>query len=950
MSKTNKKENIRKNAFYGFIANLNPFGKENIGSLDLGDSPSGFFAGAVMKAISVVIIPVLLWPLVILDFVYKILCLTGIDKLLQTISKGLSKTKFGRNILGMDGFKKDPEELLEWLNTKGKTFNHFQVDFDRLEEYKKQEFSPKKHKHMHIPSPANMERGVYFNDRLPNGKEKTWLLESLYANPTLLADAYRKTEGRSLIMGALLTIPLTFLLIHVFSGLIGISYETAESWGPYGAYSTFSLFTFLKASIVSLIGIAICLIPLAYIPRIARGQHDVLARSEMIQEIRNQLREVGGLEASKMSETEYEKNLGEYPVFSETRTKQLLEYKRIYDNGEAMIEVHHDDGTARSRGVQFGYEKGTKMLMAVSELCQNSYGSGVIGAGKTRTLLKPKFRATVRGFKKAGLPLQGMGLDGKADLHHDLKQILIEEGVSTDNFLMLGVKEGQYGLDVFADAPVDLIMSRIQATVKGEPDPHFDVLAISLMRSILTIARAADQMEIGVKYYEETGGCTMSSPAFVKNCANSEEMLNKLITDMLDEFDKDPALRRALYDTSLRSAIDGIVIDWTNSLKAEEMAMGIVSCVSKYLGPFLNNGKIRENFGEGRKGHGFLDMSAVFNGYFVFSDIPDSLYGDTARVINSFARSDLFERATTRQVEYSAIGKDPMSEPVMIIIDEHGAMCSSGVSSSSDQGALNQSRSKGIVFDSYTQSRESFEMVIGKAQTDNMTQQMISRFWLPINSEADARWMQSSMAHHSRITTTVSGVFATEGAREVVAGGVIKMPTEEVQMLSIASNMGLPSGIAHHKKDVVVYKHGKNTGKWFFELPGYPGKLFDFSLSTDYISNISSKREIDRQLNIGLEFIQKTRFGDVYGKPHAENNNVLGYIKQKVSLNQESQKEINEMEKSERENGFEKASLFTTDDFFDGGRFHAIASIPQFGLTHRCRIELGYERDLQATS
>lgn len=919
----------------GFTANLRSSNDAN-----------AVVAGLVLNLIGPLVIRVLLWPFWILDLAYKTLCRVGFDKLLFKITNALSKTKVGEKFLGMDGFKEDPVRLLAWLKEKGKNSGMFQTDFDRIGEYRKEEYPPEKHKHMHISSPANLERGVYYYDRLPCGKDKTWALESFYANPTLLADAYKKTAGRSLLMGFLLTVPLTFLLIHVFSGLIGISYETAESWGSYGAYSTIAPFKFMGSSIVSLIALAICLLPLLYVPRISRNQHDVQAREEMIQEIRHQLRVTGGLEASKMSETEYENNLGGYPVFSSSRKKQLLEYRRVYEGGEAMVEVHYDDGTGRTRGVQLSYEKGTKMLMCVSELCQNLYGSGVIGSGKTRTLLKPLFRAMIKAFKKQGLPLQGMGLDGKADLHHDLKEILIEEGVSTDNFLMMGVEEGEYGLDVFADAPVDLIMSRIQATVKGEPDPHFDVLAISLMRSILTIARAADQMEVGVKYYEETGGCTMASPAFVKNCANSEEMLTGLISEMLEEFDRDPALRRALYDTSLRTAIDGIVLDWKSALKAEEMAMGIVSCVNKYLGPFLNNGRIRESFGEGRKGPGIMNMGYCFKGFYVFSNIPDSIYGEAARVINSFARSDLFERATTRQVEYSALGKDPMAEPVMIIIDEHGAMCSSGVSTSSDQGALNQSRSKGIVFNAYTQSRESYEMVIGKAQTDNMTQQMISRFWLPMNSEADARWLQTSMGHYSKISTSVDGVYPTEGARELVKGGVMRLPSQEVRILSKTSKIGLPTGIAHYEKAEVIYKYGRDTEKHFFELSGYSGKMFEFNRSSDYIDNISSREAINRQLDFGLTFAQGSRFGDFYGKPHSSNNSLATLLADKVKIGEESQKEIKELEKQERHHGIEKASLFTADDFFDGGRFHAIASIPQFGITHRCRIDLGYDPDM----
>lgn len=857
---------------------------------------TGNIINAVLGLFKALIVGIITFPAKIPILLHKLLCLMRLDAPIGMLTNKLRNTKVGHKLSGTEVDKTDPDALLAWLEEQGRKEGDIRVDFDRLPEYRESEFPRDKYEYMHIPTPANLERGIYFYDKLPNGKPKTWAIETHYANPALLASAYDKTAKKAATYAVACLFPVVLLCYYFLGGAIGIDATTTESWGSLGGVSSFAPLSLAWSLIVSLVVIAICVAPFLAVFRVERLVHDVIARSEFVSWIKVQMESLGSNVASKASISLYDTHKHEIEIFADTRKNQLNEYARVYNNGEAMVELHQDDGTARARGSLFGYEAGTKMMISISELCQNLYGSGAIGTGKTRTTLLPILRSMVKAFKENGLPIQGMFLDGKADLYHSVIKILKEEGLSTDNFKIIGVGDDEYGLDVFANAPVDLIMSRIQATVKGDPDPHFDVLAIDFMRNMLNITRVADILDVGIAYYEKTGG-TMSSPSFIRLCANSPQTTFDLVDTVLAELHADEALMRDLYDTNIQTAIEGILNDWSNYQKAQEMLSGVVSCVNKYLGPFVNNGKIRDKFGSGKKGPGYLDVGCAFNGDVIFSNIPDSVFGETSRVINSFARSDLFERATTRQVEYSKIGKDPMSEPVLVIIDEHGALVSSGVSTSTDQGALNQSRSKGIIFQAYTQSRESYEMLIGPKQTDNMTQQMLTRYYLPTKSEADIRWIADTMGSRYKISVQVEGVYPTEGAREMHNGCVMKEPYTSIDEAKKQSDFGFPVGLSLKGDDFTVYPSVEYKGSW--------EALTGSTLEGELVSSGDSEKAL-----------------------------------QVFSMNMQRQDRYADKEEKFKSDGLEILPLFTNDDFHESGRYYALVSAQQYGIEHRCRVAL----------
>jgi len=881
-----------------------------------------FVLGGAIKAVTTVIaLPVHM----LTTIPYYLVCKTGLDKQFDKVA----------NRIGFGKEKEDPVKLEAWARDLYKDSDNFRVNFERIDEYKEYLFDPKKFPSAHIPVPPNLERGVFHTGRVFNqDTTKDNFFSGLHFNPMLWADGYNKTKGRALAIGAAVCSAASLSLAWLFGAdLIDLNFTTSENWGHLGADYSFSFFETISTSFVSMIALAICALPLIFSKKVASSQHDILALNEVLIDIESQMMEYGGNMASKE-----EVSLGSIEgvratIDSQTLAKQRKEFWRQFNSGEPMIELSLDDGTARARGSLHGYEAGTRILISLSDLNQNMLITGKIGSGKTTGGGLPAFNNITKAFAKAGYPIQGFGLDGKATIYHRLIKILEMLGISTDLFIPIGVDEGQYGIPIFHGLSVEKCIDILASTTKGDADPFFVPSALSQIERVLRIAKAYHQTPMGVKYEIETGGCTVDSPEWVKRMCNNPDALYAAITELTDCLENNEALRYSLFEPSLKSAIDGCLEDWKNMLKAEETASSVISTINVFLKDFVSNGRILERFGQGRVGPMYKDLSLCLNGYFFFSALADTEFGEAARKINIFARSRLYNLITLREIEYRKIGKNPQSEPVMVFIDEHHLMASSGTTGLSDASILNISRSMGMVFIGLTQSNDAYETVLGKMQTENMIQQMLTRFFLPTKSASDARWMEQNCGTSFRLGTYIDGVASTEGYRELAQGGLMTEPRTSIQRVSTCTPLGMPRTVKLVEKKAANSRNMRHNA--IFELPGYPWKSFSFDSGVDYITVINTPVGMHNTIVRAYERERKLQFGATFGVIRTAKDE-YEEIPELVKLDAS---EANNELKS-RSEGIERVPLFTNDDLIVTGNYKAVTSIPQYGIEHWCRMDL----------
>ncbi|MGM3218217.1 hypothetical protein ACSQ5K_26600 [Pseudomonas sp. PhalM4] len=845
---------------------------------------------------------------------YWIACKTGLDKQLDKLA---TKIGFGDE-------RSDPVKLEKWIRDLYADSDDYQVNFNLRDQYKAAVFDPAQFPAAHIPVPANLERGVLHFGRVHNGtmRKDRWL-SGQHFNPKLLADAYYKTRGRALLIGGMTCLTASAVILFMLKDFIGFEWATQESWGSLGVANSLSLWAVISSAVPSLLAIAISALPLLAAKRVAKKEHDLMALNETMIDIESQLAAYGANEASKeeISLSGVEGSMAS--VHSHILAKQRTEFWRVHEAGDPMIYFNKDDGTARARGALHGYEPGTPILITLSDLNQNLLVTGKIGSGKTTGFALPVFDRIIDSFQKAGFPIQGFGLDGKATLYHSLMRILKKRGMSSDRFIPIGVEEGQYGIPIFHGLSVEKCIDILRSTAKGDADPFFVPSALSQIERVLRIAKAYHQTPMGVQYEIESGGCTVDSPEWVKRLSNNPDILYKTITELTECLEGNENLRYALYDPSLKSAIDGCLEDWRNMLSAAETASSVISTINVFLQDFTSNGKILERFGQGRVGPMYKDLALCLEGYYFFSALADTEFGEAARKINIFARSRLYNLITLREIRYKRDGKNPQREPVLVMIDEHHAMVSSGTTGLSDASIMNISRSMGLIFCGMTQSRDAYETVLGKVQTENMTQQMLNRVMLPSKSDADLKWMADNFGTGYRLSTFIDGVAASEGHREMINGGVMRTPRTTISELSRFTPLGMPRTVTAVDKKLINRAEG---GKGFFSVLGFFGKRFQFGSGVQYIDFINSEKAVASARYEALMRRHSFKFGEALGQLPDSNIRPSG---------QEA-----DIEARGRAEGIERTPLFVGNDHIIGGNSRAIISVQQFGNEHCARVEL----------
>lgn len=831
--------------------------------------------------------------------------------------------------------KTDPVKLEEWARGLYADSKDFRVNFNLKEQYKNYLFDPKKFPGAHIPVPPNLERGVLHYGKLHNeGTTKDGWFTGLHFNPEIWADAYQKTRGRALIVGGVTAVTATAALYYALSHYAGFSldanaFTSQETWGSLGAASTWSIWNTAKTigtSLLNLVIVSPSIIPLFFIKKLSSKIHDVMAVNETLIDIEEQVASYGGNEASKEEVSLFGQEGANAITNSKTLESQRREFWRVYNKGEPMIYFNKDDGTAQARGSFHGYEAGTGMWISLSDLNQNVLGTGKIGSGKTTSVGLPLFDRILEAFLKSGYPVQGFGLDGKATIYHKLMKILKKRGMSGDRFIPIGVDEGHYGIPIFHGLSVEKCIDILEKTIKGDADPFFVPSALSQIQRVLVIAKAYHQTPLGVDYEIESGGCTVDSPEWVKRLCNNPDILYGVITELTDCLKNNEALRYALYESSLKSAIDGCLEDWRNMLASTETASSVVSTINVFLKDFTSNGKILERFGQGRVGPMYKDLSLCLNGYFFFSALADTEYGEAARKINIFARSRLFNLITLREIKYKLVDKDPQEEPVVVFIDEHHLMASSGTTGLSDASIMNISRSMGLVFIAMTQSTDAYETVLGKIQTENMVQQQVNRVYLPSSSEALGKAMAESSGTGYRLGAISEGIYATEGSRELMNGGVIKKPRTSISELSAYTPLGLPSTVTSVDRKLMDKSSAETHS---FSIFGYFGNRFKLGSGVQYVDKINSPAYIAEARRVARMRRHEFKFGESLGAiPNRE-----------IRLNKELSASEASAEASGRSDGIERVPLFTNNDLISTGNFRAIQQFQQFGIQHICRVE-----------
>lgn len=832
--------------------------------------------------------------------------------------------------VGVLSQKTDPVFVENWVRNLYKDSDNFQLNFNRINEYREYLLPKNKFPGAWIPVPENLERGFLLYGKLMDGKtEKTFLFSALHMNPSLLASAYRATAEQAIASGIFMCLCMSGFLYWLLGDLVGLTMTQQENWGALGSTSFFSFSNFLVTAPVSLVAIALIASPFLLALRIMRAEHDVLAFNEAMCDIERQIKYYGGDEAAREEVSVSNIEIADYQKFSEIRAEQLNNFWRVVKSGQPLIKSMVDDGTARERGMPHGLEAGTQTYIALEEKCMNTCATGMIGSGKTTKHAIPDFENTLIALNEKGCETMGLGLDGKAEIHESFTKILERNGFDKSRFVKIGVKDGEFGCNLFEGISTETIMGILPGTQPAIKRDFWSLEALAHIQDAVNVAKAYDLTPMGVQYEIDNGGATANSPQFVKRLCVDAEYLYKIIQELLDYFKENERARAALYTTTLKNSIEECLVVWRGHLKAEEMVKGIIAVINKYLSPFTKIGSICDRFGSGKRNGANKDPALMLNGYFFFVTLDTSEFPDAARVIMTFIRSRLYHELKMRSIRYKVLGKKPQAEPVIVIVDEHHLLASNGEEGISDVSFFNVSRSMGLCFTAMTQSTDAYVNALGVLETENMTQNFVSRIMLPNTSVKDQEYMAKEFGTYTRMNVA-NGVFPTEGSRELKNGGVITKPRTEIRKTTYLSPMGMPQNISTISDELTD------------ELEkGVPLLRLPFSMSSRtvvpghaYMSLINAPKTMESHRNSRIRYTTLSLFGG------HDARSVMSLIDGEPATAPTPGKDELELEAKARFDGITEVPLFTNDDFIHAGSSYAIARIPQYGLQYSLRAKL----------
>lgn len=827
--------------------------------------------------------------------------------------------------------KGDPVYTENWIRNLYKDSDNFMINFNLINEYREFKYPKDKFPGAWIPVPPNLERGVFWKGKMLNGEDsKVSFLSSVHWNPSLLASAYRATAAQAIAASLFMCGAVSVFLWVVLADMISLHFKSYESWGSLGVEGFFSITNAIKTSSFSLICIAIMAMPALFFLRLARAEHDVIAHNETFADIERQLKHYGGDEAARDSVTLSHQELGGIHRFSEVRAGQLNNFWRVFNSKQPLVKTFVDDGTARERGMDHGLEAGTQILMSLEEKCTSTLVTGEPGSGKTTKFALPDFGNYLAAMIKYGMPIQGLGGDGKVSLHHKMKKMLIDINFDQSKFIEVGIDQGSFGCPMFHDMTPDALIGIIKDSQPLLKDDFFTIQARIQIRASIVIGKTVHLTPMGAQYEIDNNGETTDSPVFVQRLCNDPEFLYKTISDLTDYLKTNDRARKALYTKDLKIAFTRCLTSWKRYMASEEMVNGIIASVDTYLNPLTESGDICDRFGSGRFGADYKDPTLMLNGYFFFMTIDAGKNPGAARMIGGVLRARLFNAMRIRAVEFEKLGIPGWKSPVYVNIDEHHLLATGGVDGLSDTSIFNISRSMGLCFTGMTQSTDSYITSLGEVQTENMTQNMLTRVMLPTTSKRDQDYIATTFG--TRYVLTVDhGVFPTEGARELKNGGVMTVPRTEIRKVTSISPMGMPESMKKVSRDLV---EDNEKSLPTIAIP-FSSDAFIPGCGHPFLELIGAHKTMDKHRDARIRF---SAMGFLFGS--YDSRPLLSLLDKEGENDPEAEKFELAAEQTSRMDGISKEPLFSQDDFLQSGTAYAIIRTPHYGIDYALRSKL----------
>ena len=429
------------------------------------------------------------------------------------------------------------------------------------------------------------------------------------------------------------------------------------------------------------------------------------------------------------------------------KTKEsVVRWKNRYEQREIEEEVWHnqimlattfDDtplikiGTATGlmgyRGALSSPSKGADIMISLADMGQGGVlVTGGTGEGKTRTVLKPIIKQ-ILDLRAKGYSISMFGIDGKAVLYHDIRNIAAEANLEA---AIIGCLEGEYGVDMMDGIEprlvADIISSIIRQSGGGKSEGGFwPDMASDMMRNVAILARAWELTNGGYNRILESNE-RIYSFLYLYRLASYDEMILEAVKDVNETMRNNRGRFKDIDMDELNDAIKHLIETWIPLVK--ETRMGIHANIQRALAPFQSSA-LRKSFATG--GAENLTTIAECWGRITAVNVSSIEYGIAGRIVTVMLKTLLMTQARKQELMDPSFGT---KHKLLFVADEYQDLITADTGSGglSDSNFWNVSRSSGVIGLIATQSITSLVQAVGSDAAENFVLQMRNKIFLRV--------------------------------------------------------------------------------------------------------------------------------------------------------------------------------------------------------------------------
>ncbi|MBY5453975.1 type IV secretion system DNA-binding domain-containing protein [Rhizobium leguminosarum] len=626
-------------------------------------------------------------------------------------------------------------------------------------------FPRHQHPALWLELPKDLQRGLLWDGKLPNGYDPAEL--SFYEmKESRLIELGGMAGRRALKITAILAAGVSALAFPAFLPVIN-ALPAFPSWavdtyafGAIGAWALQSaaMLVWTTATVVISNGWPLALLlPVFWYFAFIQGMQplwDSVSRNMRLPTIdalalwhSNATRRAEAYEAYNQLAVDVAERLGEYPVFP----------------------IGISTGAMAAAGVAGAPAKGTLVSIDGDSIKRHMIVFGDTGTGKTRLVLQPLFRRIViDAIWPAGHKAGAYITDGKGVLW---KELLPFCGRRADEVKVIGIEPGHYGIDLVKGMTPPQIAEALKGVGmqlggdSGGKDKFWVDKAAAIIKNTAWIALALDTDEEVRAAFARSENCRPYSLLGIYRLAINERLAEHAIARVKDlanmhDDEADPETGR-LY----RKAVEaGTWLVTQYHTIAETTKSGFKSNVESLLSLIEDDDQLTDRFCTGTfPEEQTMEIDYCLNGGITMLAIGAGVgEGEMGKFIAIWLKTRLMQTARARNAADPQIA-DKFS--CAMFADEYQMLVTSGTTNSCQQ-FWNVARSSGLYLIAASQSIAAIEQAVGNTTARNILSNMSTRILLRTKDKGTLEYYRDLLGKSMQVISTLKGVWSNHAQIE----------------------------------------------------------------------------------------------------------------------------------------------------------------------------------------